>query len=77
MPGSSWVGTISATAGDNVGYLLGYSLGRRLLRKWKHIFHVDDEDLQAGEELIRRRGALTIFWLASSLEIFRNDCDET
>ena len=56
------VGTVSATAGDNIGYLLGHSLGRRLLGKWKHLFHVDDEDIAAGEDLIRRRGALTIFF---------------
>jgi membrane-associated protein len=56
------IGSVSATAGDNVGYLLGHTLGRRLLHKWKHLVHVDNEDIQAGEELIRRHGAATIFW---------------
>jgi membrane protein DedA with SNARE-associated domain len=55
------VGTISATAGDNIGYLLGRSLGRRLLGKWKRLFRLDDEDIQAGEELVRRHGPLTVF----------------
>jgi membrane-associated protein len=55
------VGTASATAGDNLGYLLGHTLGRRLLGKWKHLLHVDAKDIKAAEDLIRRRGALTIF----------------
>ena len=44
------VGTISATAGDNIGYLLGRSLGRRFLKKWKRLVHLDDEDIQGGED---------------------------
>src|SRR5581483_7553461 len=36
--------------------------GAPTAREWKHLFHVDDEDIAAGEDLIRRRGALTIFF---------------
>ena len=54
-------GIAAATAGDNAGYWIGHTLGRRFLDKWKHIFHVDDQDIAAGEHLIKRRGALTIY----------------
>jgi membrane-associated protein len=54
-------GIVAATAGDNAGYWLGRTLGRRFTDKWKHIFHVDDEDISAGEHLIKRRGDLTIY----------------
>src|SRR6185437_532358 len=54
-------GIAAATAGDNAGYWIGQSLGRRFLDKWKHLFHVDDQDIAAGEHLIKRRGALTIY----------------
>lgn len=51
-------GVVAATAGDN---WVGRTLGRRFINKWKHIFHVDDEDIAAGEGLIKRRGDLTIY----------------
>jgi membrane protein DedA with SNARE-associated domain len=54
-------GIAAATVGDNVGYWLGRTLGRRFLSKWKHIFHVDNQDIAAGEHLIKRRGDLTIY----------------
>lgn len=60
-----WViaaGVTAATVGDNAGYWLGRTLGRRFLDKWKHIFHVDRQDIAAGERLIRRRGDLTIYF---------------
>jgi len=60
----AWIivaGIAAATAGDNAGYGIGRTLGRRFLDKWKHIFHVDDQDITAGEHLIKRRGAVTIY----------------
>lgn len=54
-------GIAAAAVGDNVGYWLGRTLGRRFLNKWKHIFHVDNQDIAAGEHLIKRRGDLTIY----------------
>jgi membrane-associated protein len=55
-------GVAAATAGDNLGYWLGRTLGRRFLDKWKHFFHVDKEDIAAGEQLIRRRGGISIYF---------------
>jgi len=54
-------GVIAATAGDNAGYWIGRTIGRRFIDKWKHIFHLDKEDIAAGERLIKRRGDLSIY----------------
>lgn len=61
----AWIivtGTASATLGDNIGYWIGRKGGRPLLRKWKRVFHVNDDDIAAGEDLIQRKGARTIFF---------------
>lgn len=61
----AWVivaGTVAAVAGDNVGFLLGRKLGKRLIRWMKKIFHLDDEDIGAARDMFRRRGAATVFW---------------
>ncbi len=60
-----WVivaGTAAAITGDNLGYLLGSKLGRRLIRWMKKLFHMDDDDVSAAKDQIRRHGAATIFW---------------
>ncbi len=56
------VGVAAATIGDNLGFLLGHKLGSTLLRWVKKIFHLDDEDVHAAKDLLRRRGATTIFF---------------
>jgi membrane protein DedA with SNARE-associated domain len=61
----SWIlvaGTMAATAGDNLGYWLGRTAGFHSFRKLQHFFHLDDADVTAGEDLIARRGAETIFF---------------
>jgi membrane protein DedA with SNARE-associated domain len=60
-----WVvvaGTAAAIIGDNLGYLLGHTLGSRLIRWMKKIFRMDDEDVAAAKDQVRRHGAATIFW---------------
>ena len=54
-------GTAAATAGDNIGYWIGRTVGRRFI-KWSHIFGIDDKDMAAGERLIERHGNVTIYF---------------
>lgn len=56
------VGTGAATAGDNIGYFVGSRLGSRLIRWMKTIFHLDDQDIGAAKDQIRRHGGVTIFF---------------
>jgi membrane-associated protein len=56
------VGTIAATAGDNIGYWIGRKGGRPLLERWQRLFHVRDDHLGAAENLIERYGAVSIFF---------------
>ncbi|HEY6766138.1 MAG TPA: DedA family protein [Candidatus Sulfotelmatobacter sp.] len=56
------VGTIAATLGDNLGYLLGYYGGRKLLERHRLIFHVSDRSLSRAEGLFARYGAVTVFF---------------
>lgn len=52
----------AATAGDNIGYWIGYKGGRPLLKKWRRLFHVSEDDIAAGEKLLQEKGARTIFF---------------
>ena len=45
-----------------LGFLLGRKLGSRLIRWMKKIFHLDEEDIGAAKDQIRRHGGLTVFW---------------
>ncbi len=56
------VGTAAAIGGDNLGFLLGRKLGRRLIRWMKKLFHLDDDDIGAARDMFRRHGAATVFW---------------
>ncbi len=56
------VGVLSAVMGDNLGYLLGRKFGPTLVRWTKKIARLDDEDIRAAKDLIRRRGGMTIFF---------------
>lgn len=55
------VGTIAATAGDNIGYWIGRKGGRPLLDRWQRFFRVRDEHLASAEKLLARHGAAAIF----------------
>lgn len=56
------VGVFAAVIGDNLGFLLGRKLGSRLIRWMKKVFRMDDEDIGAAKDQIRRHGGLTVFW---------------
>ncbi len=60
-----WViilGITAAIEGDNIGFLLGRRLGKRVLRWMKKLFHMDDEDIGAARDMFHRHGATTVFW---------------
>ncbi len=56
------VGTVAATFGDNLGYLIGHYGGRPLLERWQHLFHVRPQHIERGERLFRRHGPVAIFF---------------
>jgi membrane protein DedA with SNARE-associated domain len=56
------VGVAAATAGDNVGYLIGRFGGRRLLERYRRFFHVSEAYIAQGERLFEKHGAVTVFF---------------
>lgn len=61
----SWiifVGTVAATLGDNLGYLIGAYGGRPLLERYRNVFRVRAATLQRGESLFDRYGSVTILF---------------
>jgi len=56
------VGTLAASMGDNLGYLLGRKFGRPLIRRIKKLFRMDDEDIGAAKDLIAHHGGKTIYF---------------
>jgi membrane protein DedA with SNARE-associated domain len=56
------VATVAATAGDNLGYLLGHRGGRPLLERYQNIFRIRTEVLERGERTFARYGAVTVFF---------------
>jgi membrane-associated protein len=62
LPWIILVGTIAATAGDNLGFALGYFGGRPLLQRYQAFFRIRHTTVGRGEELFARYGALTIFF---------------
>jgi membrane-associated protein len=61
----SWVivvATLAATAGDNLGFAIGYHGGRPLLARYQSIFRIRPQTLKNGEHLFVRYGAATVFF---------------
>jgi membrane protein DedA with SNARE-associated domain len=56
------VGIVAATAGDNLGYILGHRGGRALLERYRNIFRIRAEVLERGERMFARYGAVTVFF---------------
>jgi len=56
------VATVAATLGDNLGFALGYSGGRKLLERYQGIFRIQKQTLAKGERLFARYGAVTVFF---------------
>ena len=62
MPYIILVGICAATLGDNIGYVVGYKGGRRLLEKYRNLFHIPDHMISRGERAFQKHGKLTIFF---------------
>lgn len=63
-PGIEWVvlaGAAGAIIGDNIGYLLGRTLGWRALRHWGHRVGLSNDRLLLGAYLFRRHGGKVVF----------------
>jgi membrane protein DedA with SNARE-associated domain len=56
------VGTLAATAGDNLGYAIGNYGGRPLLERYRNIFRISDAALGRSERLFARYGSLAILF---------------
>jgi membrane protein DedA with SNARE-associated domain len=56
------VGTLAATAGDNLGYAFGNYGGRPLLERYRNIFRISDAALGRSERLFARYGSLAILF---------------
>ena len=62
LPWIIFIGTIAATAGDNLGYCIGFYGGRPLLERYRNIFRIPDSALMRGEKLFGRYGSVTILF---------------
>ena len=56
------LGTAAAVVGDNLGFYLGYKFGKTFIRWMKKLFHMDDTDIKAAKDLIKRHGGITVFF---------------
>jgi membrane-associated protein len=56
------VATIACTAGDNLGFAVGYYGGRPLLERYRTLFRIPPKALARGESLFARFGPATIFF---------------
>src|SRR5262249_27204344 len=54
------VGVIAATAGDNLGFLIGFHGGRPLLARYSRTLRISAESIAQGESLFARYGAATV-----------------
>lgn len=51
-----------AISGDNSGYLLGRTGGRRLVRRYGHLVRLDERRLLAAQSYYQRHGDKTVFF---------------
>lgn len=56
------IATIACTAGDNLGYFIGFRGGRSLLMRYQHIFRIPSGTIQRGERLFEQYGPMTVFF---------------
>ena len=56
------IGVAGCIMGDNLGFLLGRALGKRLIRWFKILLRLHDEDLAVARLHVRLHGKATIFW---------------
>ena len=62
LPWLILVGTCAAVAGDNIGFFLGTHFGKTLVGWIKKLLRLDDLDVDAARNLIKRHGGRTIFF---------------
>src|SRR5437763_4452792 len=55
-------GTIAATLGDNLGYLIGFYGGRPLLQRYQRLLRISPQRLRRGEQLFQQHGPPAIFF---------------
>lgn len=55
------VGTVAATLGGELGFLLGRHGGRPLIERYSQIFSIRAESVARGDRLFERYGAATVF----------------
>lgn len=51
-----------AILGDNMGFLVGYEGGYRLLRRYGHLIHLDVRKLKLGQYLFLKHGGKVVFF---------------
>jgi membrane protein DedA with SNARE-associated domain len=51
----------AAIIGDNIGYLIGRTLGLRLLVRYGGYIHLDEQRLKVGQYLFLRHGGMIVF----------------
>jgi membrane protein DedA with SNARE-associated domain len=56
------IGVCAATLGDNLGFIIGYRGGRRLLDRYRNVFRIRTETIARGERLFDQYGAVTILF---------------
>jgi membrane protein DedA with SNARE-associated domain len=56
------VASIGAIVGDNLGYLIGRSLGTRLLSHFGRRVGLSDDRIKLGHYLFRRHGGIVVFF---------------
>jgi membrane protein DedA with SNARE-associated domain len=56
------IAVAAATGGDNLGFAVGRHAGRPLLVRYRHVLHIGPAVIQKGEQLMLRRGAVTVFF---------------
>jgi membrane protein DedA with SNARE-associated domain len=63
--GIEWVVAVAAVAailGDNLGYLIGRTVGFRLLLRYGRHVRLDERRLKVGQYLFRRHGGIIVFF---------------
>lgn len=64
-PGIAWIAVaaaLGAVLGDNIGYLIGRTLGWRALRRWGRHIGLTEDRLLLGAYLFRRHGGKVVFF---------------
>jgi len=62
LPTIMLTGTIAATLGDNLGYLIGFYGGRRLLERYQRVLRISPQRLGQGEKFFQQHGPPAIFF---------------